>query len=515
MKCPLDTYNLINQSSVEISNFALRYRYFLNWSSGTGGRIGFGFNQAGTPQTPRDLERAEIEPLRNRQIEQLRYLASHGNFYCATSRIDWRMVVGLGSDHVQETNMMLDHVHGIPYLPGSAIKGVVRSWVIQEHFGNDEKLATRDPDFLNVFGSQESAGKVQFLDALPASGVHFDIDIMNPHFSRYYTGSEFPTDFQSPNPINFLTLRGTHFQFLIIAKTAASLKIAKNWFTEAIKNRGFGAKSAVGYGYFRELNDQTNQLKYQFAKKLSLNEAYDIYYNQPDRRDAVYIDIEQLVDYFPKFAIIVGEEICEIESIGGIGDIHESLIEVEVEITIPSEFGKWVWEKTKDQLFERGLPAFPNLVYRRPFNRSLGNLSLDERKLLQDKLLQISSEFYYLLNSFSTERCEDFQLRLLQIQEDLESKKIFAELNNRQSLIDGLGQIVDDLENDAGFVHLSPDNRELLREKLRELINEHGDAEDQWTFIQPNWFYIILPDTGRIECGGIENGKLVLRNIIG
>ena len=220
MKCPYDTYNLINRSGVEISNFALCYRYFLDWSTGSRGRIGFGLNQAQTPHPVRSLDSSEVEPLRNRQKEQLRHLASDGNFYFATSRIDWRMVVGLGSDHVQETNMTLDHVHGVPYLPGSAIKGVVRSWVIQEHFGNDEALATRDQDFLNVFGSQESAGKVQFLDALPASGVHFDIDIMNPHFSQYYTGSQFPTDFQQLNPIQFLTLKRTHFQFLIIAKTA-------------------------------------------------------------------------------------------------------------------------------------------------------------------------------------------------------------------------------------------------------------------------------------------------------
>ena len=135
MKCPFDTYNLIQQSNVEVSNFALRYRYFLDWSiDNRRNRIGFGLNQAKTPQPVQSLNSSEVEPLRNRQMEQLRHLASDGNFYFATSRIDWRMVVGLGSDHVQETNMTLDHVHGIPYLPGSAIKGIVRSWVIQEFF---------------------------------------------------------------------------------------------------------------------------------------------------------------------------------------------------------------------------------------------------------------------------------------------------------------------------------------------------------------------------------------------
>ena len=179
-KCPADTSTLIQPSDVKISNFALHYRYFLDSSLGPGHRIGFGLNQAQTPNSVPSLASSEIEPVRNRQTEQLRHLAPAGHFYCATARIDWRMVVGLGSDHVQETSMTLDHVYGIPYLPGSAVKGVVRSWVIQEYF-TDEEEATRDfqtgdsvnlkqkkENFFAVFGSQKCAGQVQFLDALPA-----------------------------------------------------------------------------------------------------------------------------------------------------------------------------------------------------------------------------------------------------------------------------------------------------------------------------------------------------------
>ena len=165
-------------------------------------------------------------------------------------------------------------------------------------------------------------------------------------------------------------------------------------------------------------------------------------------------------------------------------------------------------------LFEKELSEFPNLTHRAAFNNTLGNLSPDERKLLQEKLLEISIEFYYLLNSFSTERCEEFQLELVQIQVDLEEEEIFADLNNRQVLINRLEQIISDLGAGAGFVNLSSDNRELLREKLTELINEHGNAKDQRTFLKSQWFDIVLPGLGQIECGGIENGKLVLRRII-
>ena len=41
-----------------------------------------------------------------------------------------RLIVGLGAASVYETSMTLHHIYGIPYLPGSAIKGVTRSYRI-------------------------------------------------------------------------------------------------------------------------------------------------------------------------------------------------------------------------------------------------------------------------------------------------------------------------------------------------------------------------------------------------
>ena len=59
--------------------------------------------------------------------------------YCESREmsVDWRLVVGLGGAAVYETAMTLHHVYGIPYLPGSAVKGVTRSravaveWMVQ------------------------------------------------------------------------------------------------------------------------------------------------------------------------------------------------------------------------------------------------------------------------------------------------------------------------------------------------------------------------------------------------
>ena len=123
--CPSDTSDLITDvndyvNRGQISNFALYYRYFLDeFDNKFGLQIqdsteALEFVEDFTdPQKVFTGKNSILENLRNRQTDQLRYLASSGewlapgHFYCATSQLDWRLVVGIGSEHVQETNMTL------------------------------------------------------------------------------------------------------------------------------------------------------------------------------------------------------------------------------------------------------------------------------------------------------------------------------------------------------------------------------------------------------------------------
>ena len=201
-----------------------------------------------------------ITHLRERQKAQLRQFAQQGiKLYCVDATVDWRLIVGLGGEHVQETNMTLHHIYGVPYIPGSAVKGVLRHWWLEGNFADgrgkiDEDKALENADFLSVFGSQEQRGKVQFLDAYPDK-VNFKIDIMNPHYPYYYEGTEPPTDHQNPRPINFLTVEKTTFRFVFLADEQKHLDHLKDRFQKALKIKGVGAKTAVGYGYFRNFNE--------------------------------------------------------------------------------------------------------------------------------------------------------------------------------------------------------------------------------------------------------------------
>ncbi len=176
-------------------------------------------------------------------------------------KIDWRLALGLGDASVYETSITLHHIYGIPYIPASAIKGVVRSWIITEFFEVNETKALENPIFKKWFGTTDGAGKVIFFDAFPTSAPTIDADIMNPHYQPYYSESPKdaktpPADYHNPVPVFFLTVKDCSFQFLIGTKEESNVftdvienKNIIDWLTDALQKHGIGAKTAVGYGY--------------------------------------------------------------------------------------------------------------------------------------------------------------------------------------------------------------------------------------------------------------------------
>lgn len=197
---------------------------------------------------------------------------------------EWRLILGLGGSSIYETGMTLHHIYGIPYLPASSVKGIVRSYVITEVYKNEAE-ALKEKGFCDVFGCNgegkvdingekksfksyyklhpsdrndtgDRQGKVIFFDAFPQKTINLEADIMNPHYSPYYSdtkGEVPPADWHNPVPIPFLTAGNkTSFQFAIGVKRDKDLPLlekANSWLESALQNKGIGAKTAVGYGY--------------------------------------------------------------------------------------------------------------------------------------------------------------------------------------------------------------------------------------------------------------------------
>ena len=100
--------------------------------------------------------------------------------------------------------------------------------------------------------------KIIFFDAFPITSPILSPDIMNNHYPDYYEGGKKPpADWQSPRPILFLTVKETKFKFVLGIKPKDEkdnpklLQKAIDLLNSALKEKGIGAKTAVGYGYMK------------------------------------------------------------------------------------------------------------------------------------------------------------------------------------------------------------------------------------------------------------------------
>lgn len=178
----------------------------------------------------------------------------HGQAFKAKAQ--GRLVAGTGRSHPIEVGLAWHHSLGVPYLPGSGLKGIVKEWAEGWLGETDEETKKR---IGGIVGVQEKAGAVVFLDALPIGAVRLAADVMTPHYGDYYqdpSGKTPPGDWLSPTPIPFLTVaEGQEFLFAVVPadpkhKDFCGQAIA--WLQDALANLGAGAKTAAGYGRFAD-----------------------------------------------------------------------------------------------------------------------------------------------------------------------------------------------------------------------------------------------------------------------
>ncbi|WP_420177188.1 type III-B CRISPR module RAMP protein Cmr6 [Kerstersia gyiorum] len=225
---------------------------------------------------------------------------------------------GLGNEHPLENGFAFLNPYGLPYLPGSGIKGVLRQaarelasgewgdcqgWTNEKiHLLTQHGRAAIELTMLDALfgletgngGTQHVRGALHFWDVIPQiSGDSLAVDIMTPHQGHYYqqtanskTGdSANPHDSGQPNPLSFLTLPpGTQFIFHVqcdsahLERLAPDMAADNHWrslltaaFEHAFEWLGFGAKTSVGYGAMlsaaQQQREKESALQQQQAEK--------------------------------------------------------------------------------------------------------------------------------------------------------------------------------------------------------------------------------------------------------
>lgn len=229
------------------------------------------------------------------------------------AQLQSRLMVNMAGGVMENAGLCLDR-YGMPYLPGSAVKGCARRMAIQslmerrEAGENEEALSRRLADIAITFGWAEQdwsddqrdgrltsdfayavgarqwrevskaarnclparshvAGTVSFMPAWPVdvSGAglslrpptlgKLELDVLTCHHPEYYGGNRrVALDDEDPIPVVFPAVAAGHvFTFILLPMRDADqarLRQARQWLAEGLSCFGLGAKTAAGYGWF-------------------------------------------------------------------------------------------------------------------------------------------------------------------------------------------------------------------------------------------------------------------------
>jgi CRISPR type III-B/RAMP module RAMP protein Cmr6 len=185
---------------------------------------------------------------------------------------------------VTDGSLLLHHTYGVPYLPGSGLKGLARAWLRRTTDAAERREGSRSdardsalvrslfgylprPDEPTKDDVPSQAAVVEFHDALwlPEAPADPDglkawksplaLDIVNPHHTKYYTGDEAPGDTEEPVPTHRLSVApGTRFLLVLEGATSDAGPwvdyLANDVLVPALDTMGFGAWTSAGYGRF-------------------------------------------------------------------------------------------------------------------------------------------------------------------------------------------------------------------------------------------------------------------------
>lgn len=305
---PKDTNELLKSNNLEakdIDNFSLRLHRFTKRYYSNKGKYEFNIRDI---KGSTNIETNKID----KYYKSIKSIYPNNESIVATN--NWRLAIGIGSGSVYETSITLHHIYGVPYIPAQSIKGTLRSFIIEKYFDSEEERAFEDSAFIEIFGSNDQQGKVIFFDAFTKESK-IQVDIMNNHYQKYYNGNEAPTDTQNPNPINFLTLKGSVFKIMIATKEEIELDneqlkgnildVVKNELSESLEIFGIGAKTSVGYGYFDVTKSEEDKHWKRIEKSKTIKGFNKFIKKYPDSK---YIDeankkLEELKELVPKIRV--------------------------------------------------------------------------------------------------------------------------------------------------------------------------------------------------------------------
>ena len=225
-----------------------------------------------------DFDNVEVLGSRRNALEKIEGVESF------VAELKDRMMVNHAGGVIENGGLALDRNSGIPYIPGTALKGIARRGAVLEE-ATDEEMDI-------VFGWSDSrnrrqasyAGMVAFLAAYPVGQPGLERDIVTVHHHNYYQQDPpqpaFDNEEPIPNMFPVVKAESKYHFFLVRIGSARRkqavingdpLKKAKKWLIAGLTEIGIGAKTATGYGWF-EYDEEADRKRAEEEKR-ALREA--------------------------------------------------------------------------------------------------------------------------------------------------------------------------------------------------------------------------------------------------
>ena len=230
----------------------------------------------------------KFKPIKDLRFDQYKQSGSYFQHKSATAVIPLittypGLVCGIGYEHEIgfKLGFSFDHTTGLPVIPGSSVKGTMRSCFRHKDYITDclreiDKKAGIEAVKVDIaklekhifdgidYGSGKklpSSKRDVFFDAFILQSEHTDGLFMADDYITSHQNNENPalSPFTEPNPVRFIkVLSNVVFQFSFRLHDVVNKKdqvvltadTMKKLFERLLKDLGIGAKTNVGYGQF-------------------------------------------------------------------------------------------------------------------------------------------------------------------------------------------------------------------------------------------------------------------------
>ncbi|HBM15079.1 MAG TPA: type III-B CRISPR module RAMP protein Cmr6 [Lentisphaeria bacterium] len=174
-------------------------------------------------------------------------------------KLGGRLIVNHAGGVLENSGLCIHRFFNYPMIPGSALKGIAghAAWLKHQECSDEQEQRKLKEQIIKIFGSfgnetkSENAGTIAFLAAVPAKDDwKLVTDVLTPHGGNDYT---------NPVPSFFVAVeKGATFKFTLKKTSRAEaddLELAENWLKRGLTENGAGAKTAAGYGWFKEVTN--------------------------------------------------------------------------------------------------------------------------------------------------------------------------------------------------------------------------------------------------------------------